>query len=138
MVDTLSTSDARQDMTLFILSIFGNNNGDRLTDRLSGSMAEDALGASVPACDYAVEILAYDRVVARFDDGCQPTQPLLSLVKGKFDLLAVGNIAIDLKHGVAQQLHPAVDGNLPPVFADMTQFACPLAGIAKLGAYLRQ
>ena len=99
MVDTLPTSDARQDITLFILSIFGNNNGNGLTDRLCGSVAEDSLGAPVPAGDYAVEVLAYDRVVAQFDDGRQPTQPLLSFPKGIFDLLAVGNIAIDFERG---------------------------------------
>ena len=122
MVDTLAASDARQDFTLFILSICGNNNGNGLTDRLCGSVAEDTLGASVPACDYAVEVLAYDRVIARFDDGRQPTQLLLTFAKGIFDLLAVGNIAIDFEHSVVQQLHPAVDDDFPPVFAYMMQF----------------
>jgi hypothetical protein len=44
---------------------------------------------------------------------------LLSFAKGIFDLLAVGNIAIDFEHGVVEQLHPAVDDDFPPVFADM-------------------
>ena len=76
MVDTLPAPDARQDITLFVLSIFGNNNGDGLTDRLCGSVAEHTFDALVPARDNAVEVLAYDHVIARLHDGRQPTQPL--------------------------------------------------------------
>ena len=46
-----------------------NDQRDRLADRLGCGVAEHPLGAAVPGHDDAVEVLADDRVVGRFDDG---------------------------------------------------------------------
>jgi hypothetical protein len=43
MVDTLSSSDARQDLTLLVLPVLRNDNRDRLADRVFGAVTEDTL-----------------------------------------------------------------------------------------------
>jgi len=48
MVNALAASDARQDRTLFILSVLRDDNRNGLADRLFGGVAEDALRASIP------------------------------------------------------------------------------------------
>src|SRR5579863_4084894 len=116
VVYSLSSSNTIKDVALFALSIRWNYNRNRLTDRLFCSVAEDALGTPVPACDNAVEVLAYNRVVTILDNGPKVTQPVLAIAKLCLDTLAHGNIAIDLKHGViVKQLHPAIDNNLTAV-----------------------
>src|SRR5580658_9621451 len=127
MVYTLSSSDTRQNGTLFILPLFWNDNCDRLTNGLVGRVAKDAFRAPVPACDNAIEVFANNSVVAGLDDGCQPTQLLFAFPKRGFDLYALNiesfdlrNVAIDLEHDVvAEQLHPAVRGDFVAILADM-------------------
>ena len=119
MIDALSASDARQDLTFFALSVLWNHNCNRLTNGLFGGVAEDTLGTPVPARDNAIEVLAYDRVVAGLDDGRQPTQPLFGFAQRCFDLLVLGNVAIDFEYGVAEQLHTAVNDDFAPVLTDM-------------------
>jgi len=110
-----------------------SRSSDRLTDRLFGGVTEDALGASVPARDNPIEVLAYDRVVAGLDDGCQHAQSLFAFVKRDFDMFAFGNVAIDLEHGIAAEyLHAAVDSHLAAIFADVMKFAGPIAVRAQL------
>jgi hypothetical protein len=50
------------------------------------------------ACDNAIETLAYNRVVARLNDGGQRAQPLVSFAKRGFDLSACSNIPIGFEH----------------------------------------
>jgi hypothetical protein len=108
------------DIAFFALSICRNYNRNRLTDRHVRSVAEYALGTPVPACDNAVEVLAYNRIVTVLDNCPKVTQPLLAVAKLGLDTLAFSNIAIDLKHGVvAKQLHAAIDNNLTAVLACM-------------------
>src|ERR1700758_1174707 len=128
MVDTLSSSDARQNFQLFAVPVFGNDNCNGTTNRLLGSVAEDTLGPFIPACDDAIEVLAYNRVVAGLDDGGQPAQSLFSFAKGAFDLLAFGDVAINLKHrAVSKQLHPAVHTDFVTILTYVTQFTEPVA-----------
>src|SRR6476469_9150273 len=77
MVDPLSSSDARKNLSLLALPVFRNQNRNGTADCLFGSIAKDAFGTPVPVGDNAVEIFAYNRVIAGFDDGCQRTQLLL-------------------------------------------------------------
>ena len=57
VVDPLSTPDACQNLTFFIVAIFRNNNRDRLANCFFSSVAENALCAFIPAYDKAIEIL---------------------------------------------------------------------------------
>src|SRR5690349_5638704 len=77
MVDTLSPPDARQNLTLFALPVSRNQNRNRSTNRLFGSVAEDALSTAIPACNGAVEIFSYNCVVTGFNDGCERTRLLV-------------------------------------------------------------
>jgi hypothetical protein len=54
--------------------------GDVLADDLGGGVAEDSLGGAVPARDDAIEVLAYDGVIGRFDDGREHLRQLLDLL----------------------------------------------------------
>src|SRR6476659_4202123 len=98
MVDALTSSDARQNFTFFGLAVRRAHKCNGLTDRLAGRITEDVLSRSIPACNNAIEILAYNRVVARLDYGGQPAQPQVSFVKRNFDLSACSNIAIGFEH----------------------------------------
>ena len=82
MIDTLSSSDARYNFSLFALPVFRNNNCDGLTNRLFGRVAKYPLGSLIPVCDNTIEILAYDRVVTGFDDGGLPAKTLFAFLKG--------------------------------------------------------
>jgi len=55
--DPLTPSDARQYFALFILSVFGDYDTERLAYCLVGSLAEYALRCPVPTGDNAVETL---------------------------------------------------------------------------------
>jgi hypothetical protein len=46
----------------------------RLTNCLARRVAEDTLRTAIPAGDDAIQIFAYNRVIAGFNDGSQPTQ----------------------------------------------------------------
>src|SRR6478752_647987 len=72
VVDPLSPPDTGENLTFFIVSVFRNNNRDGLANCFFGSEAEDALCAFIPAYDNAIEILAYDYVVARLHDRRNP------------------------------------------------------------------
>ena len=72
MLDAASGPNLRQDARLLVQTVFGNEEGDRQTDNLLGGIAEQALGARVPAADAPRKILADDRVVGALDDRRQP------------------------------------------------------------------
>ena len=65
VLDARTPSDARQYCSLFVLSVLRDDDCDRLTCGLLGSVAEYALRTFVPACDNAVEIFAYNCIVTR-------------------------------------------------------------------------
>ena len=127
-LDPLSPPDTRENLTFFIVAVFRNNNRDRLANCFFGSVAEDALCAFIPAYDNAIEILAYDYVIARLHDRRNPTQSLFTFAQRVLELLALvderlglHNVAIDLKYGVvAEQLHPAVHNDFVAILADMS------------------
>src|SRR5580692_7788735 len=127
MVDTLSSSDPRQDRALLILPVLWNDDCDGLSNSLLGGVAKDSFRTPIPTCDNAIEIFAYDCVVTKLDDGCKPTQSLFAFEKRSFNLLALiierfdlRNIAIDLKHGViTEQLHTAIYCDFAAILADV-------------------
>src|ERR1700722_20574364 len=120
MVDALTSSNARENLTFFALPVPGDHKRNGLTDRLAGRVAEDALSTFVPACNDAIEIFAYNRIVAGLDYGGQPAQSLLAFAKRNFDLYPFRNIAIGFEHqAVIEQLHTALDDNFAAIFADM-------------------
>src|SRR6202040_3068157 len=92
VVDPLSPPDTRENLTFFIVAVFRNNNRDRLANCFFGCVAEDALCAFIPAYDNAIEILAYDYVIARLNDRRNPPQSLFSFAQRMLELLALGNI----------------------------------------------
>jgi len=46
----------------------------RLANCFQGCVTEEPLGSEIPTGDDAVEVLADDRVVRRFDDRCEPVR----------------------------------------------------------------
>src|SRR6516164_8552343 len=77
---------------LLALPVFRNQNCNGFTNRLFGSVAEDTLGTPIPACDNAVEVLAYNRVVTGLNNRRQPAQSLFTFAKCSFGLPALGNV----------------------------------------------
>ena len=117
----------------FALPVWWDHNCNRLTNHLFGSVAENTLSTAIPACNNAVEVFAHDRVVIELDDRCQPAQSLVAFLKLGFNLFALGNVAIDFKHGVvAEQLHPTVYEDLAAILADVTEFARPITCILQM------
>ena len=68
MVDAVPLSNPCQDRSFFSMPVLRNHNGDGLADRFFRRVAENSFGALVPACDDAIEVLAYDRIVAEIDN----------------------------------------------------------------------
>jgi hypothetical protein len=133
MFDALAASNSRQYRAFFILPVLRNNNRNRLAYGLFGSVAKNVLGAAVPASNNAVDIFAYDGVITGVNDRPQPTQPLFAVAKRNFNMLALGNVAVDLKHrAIAKQLHSAIYNDLTAVLANVLQLAGPEIGIQKL------
>ena len=87
MVDALAAPDLLENPRLFVQMIVRDQERDRLADHFLGGVAEQALGADVPAHDGPVQVLADDRVVGRFDDGSEPLargiRSLTHLVRAK-------------------------------------------------------
>src|SRR5215813_15333745 len=92
MIDTLAPPDALQDQALFILPIVGDDDRNRLANDLLGSVAEHTLRTPIPTCDHAIEVLADNCIVARFDDRCQRTQTLFTVAKCRFEVPAVRDV----------------------------------------------
>src|SRR6516225_10257844 len=104
---------------LFTLPVFGDHDCNGLTNRLFGSVAKDPLCTPIPACDNAIEVLAYNHVVTGLDDGRQPAQLLFTFAKCGFGLLALRNVAIDFNHRtVTDQLLPALYNDFAAILAD--------------------
>ena len=68
MVDPSPGLQAGDDLVLLRDAIGRDDERDVAADGLCGGVAEEALGGGVPALDDAVERLADDGVVGRFDD----------------------------------------------------------------------
>ena len=72
MIDALATfADGSRMSGLFLNTVRRNQHRDRLADRFPSRIAEQALGAPVPAGDDAVQILADDGVVRGIDNRAQ-------------------------------------------------------------------
>src|SRR6185369_206605 len=69
MVNPIAAADALQDFRFFLEMIRRNENGYRLADNLLRSISKDPLRTAIPARNDAIQILADDRIVRRFDDG---------------------------------------------------------------------
>jgi len=120
MVDTFPSSNARQDLGLFVVPIVWNNNCDGLADRLVGRVTKDAFGPLVPACDYAIEILADNCVVASLDDGSNRAQTQLAFFNFGQERFGSRDVAVYRKHGViTEQLHAAIYNDFSTVLAGM-------------------
>ena len=68
MVDPLTAPDAFEDFGFFVMAIGRNEYSHRLADRLLARVAEEALRATVPARNDAVDVFRNDGVVGRFDN----------------------------------------------------------------------
>src|ERR1700722_8671811 len=72
VIDPLALVDAFEDRDFFSDAVRWNDQGDGMADDFGGRITEHALGGVVPGGDDAVEVLANNSVVARFDDGLEP------------------------------------------------------------------
>src|SRR5262245_33311054 len=85
MVNLFAAPDALQNPRLLVRAVRRYQNHDGLADDLFGRIPEQLLRAFVPTPDDAVQILADDGVVRRFDDSRQ-------MADGLFRPLAFGNV----------------------------------------------
>jgi hypothetical protein len=69
MVDALSRADPLDDPGFLVVQFRRDDRGDVLADDLRGQVAENPGGTAVPRLDDAVQGLADDGVIRRFDDG---------------------------------------------------------------------
>lgn len=60
MFNVLAAAEASQYVRFLLQKFFGNQDRNRLSDRLFGGIAEQPFGAAVPTRDDAVEIFAFD------------------------------------------------------------------------------
>jgi len=72
VVDALAAPNAVEDAGLFVAALGRDQHSDRLSDCLLGRVAEQPLRSGVPAVDDALEVLADDCVVGKFDDAREP------------------------------------------------------------------
>ena len=79
MIDALSAPDSLEDAGLLIDMVGGNQDGNGLADCLRRGVAEHGLGAPIPGHDDAVQALADDGIIRRFDDRSQPTEANLRI-----------------------------------------------------------
>ena len=100
--DPLSGLQAGDDLVLFGDAVGGDDQGDVAADGLLGGVAEQPLGAGVPALDDAVQRLADDGIVGGLDDRCEQA--------GGQQL--AGPVALDapLLGDVTEDQHAAGDG----------------------------
>ena len=71
MVDPLTAADAFEDSRFFVVAIGRNEHSHRLADRFLARVPEEALRATVPALNDAVDVFRKDGVVGRFDNSGQ-------------------------------------------------------------------
>ena len=77
LFERLAFAEMLQDRALLLLAARRNEQGDGPPDHLGRCVAEDALGAAVPAGDRAVESLPDDGVRGALDDGAQAQSRLV-------------------------------------------------------------
>ena len=69
MVDAITAADAGENSGFLVEPIRRDQDVDRLSNDLLSFVSEQALGAAIPAPDYAVEILADDGIVGGLHNG---------------------------------------------------------------------
>jgi hypothetical protein len=72
IVNAIIVPDTFENCVILTLPFRRRQDGHRFADSLLGKIAEKLLGALVPACDDAIEVLAYDCIVTELDDGSEP------------------------------------------------------------------
>src|SRR6185437_8752720 len=71
VLNAVASPNALENAGFLVLPLGGDQDQHGLADDFLGSIAEQALGAPVPARDDTVEILADDCIVRRSDNGCE-------------------------------------------------------------------
>jgi hypothetical protein len=94
VVDALTPAKAFENFNLLVVSLWRNQDRDRLAYNLLGRIAEQAFRAGVQSGDNAIEALAQSSVVRRLDDRYQA-------LRGTLGLLALGDIDQRI-HGASQ------------------------------------
>src|SRR5437899_2894309 len=79
MIDPLPRPNLLENSWLFILTIRGNNNVDRLPHRLLSLPSKNPLRAAVPGGDDSIQSLTDDGVVGRFDNRGEPRLDLCQI-----------------------------------------------------------
>jgi hypothetical protein len=115
MVDALTRFQGGDDAVFLRQAFGGDDEGDVAADDLPRRIAENPLRRAVPGGDVAVEILADDGVIRRFNDGAE-------IGADAFSLLEAGDVAQDFR-GADQRAGIVLDGRRgdgdiqhPPVF----------------------
>ena len=87
---SFSSSDVREDFAFFVLPVFWYHYRNGLTNRLFRGVAEHTLGTLAPACNNAIEALAYNRIVTVLDGRREKTHSRFTFPNCSFELLTLG------------------------------------------------
>src|SRR4030095_9646410 len=68
MIDAVAAPDAGEDLILFGLAVWWDQNSDGLSDQFRSSITKDSFGAGIARLNDAFHVLRDDRVIRRFDD----------------------------------------------------------------------
>ena len=93
VVDALPALQLLHDRRQLVGPILRNQQRDRTPDDLSSGVAIESFGPTVPIRDDALEALADDRVVGRFDHRCQTE-------RGHLDALALVNLGFERRRAL--------------------------------------
>src|SRR5262245_62803252 len=106
LLDPLAAPHTFKDRRLLIAPVQRNQNGDGLADDLLARIAIYPFRALVPACDDAIEVLAYDCIITRLDNRSEPSGLLLAFAQRSFDLAAFNKISGLPGQHIQEPQHP--------------------------------
>jgi len=90
MINTLPSSEGRENISLFAKAVWRDNQSNMLADRFVGGVSKNSLCSFVPMDDSAIEVFSDNGILRRFNDGSEAGLCLLGT-------LALANIAVRFK-----------------------------------------
>jgi len=90
MINTLPSSEGRENISLFAKAVWRDNQSNMLADRFVGGVSKNSFCSFVPMDDSAIEVFSDNGILRRFNDGSEAGLCLLGT-------LALANIAVRFK-----------------------------------------
>ena len=71
MINALPPSEGRENISLFVKTVWRDNQSNMLANRFFGGVSKNSLCSFVPMDDDAVEVLSDNGILRRFNDGSE-------------------------------------------------------------------